>query len=549
MVLDSRKNPCVCKVLSRCRGACCLTILGIVSLVGCGKGSSDLEEIYADLATPVVWSQSPVEQQEENVLPTPGSTEARPEIAGATENEAEPRVAGMIALPVMPSEESDADKYWSFPNDDPSRGAAGPLLAPLPPIDEPPQAIAQLLPPQAISAEYLLCLPNVVDVDPLAGSVIANAQEEPVASDPAPPDATEPLESLPAATDADAVAGASAPRAAARPVNKINPRAPVSELSSEEQRLLQAVIRGTSSAATGVFTDARLEQEFKKKIGEAYSLANRRAHYAAQQELIEVLRMVSQARDTQQGEPERTVALAAGLRALDEAEDFAPHGTQLEAELNLVVLTASHRTPIAKEIDHQGVLPQQMMAIYYRYAQLKLALAVAGEPAGSMALHALGKIYSQLGKLEPQRHRLASRRAVAFQQAALLARDDNHLAAHELAVLLADAGHLAEAQELLRQVAAKEPNAIVFRNLANVQEKMGMPQQAANSRAYAEQLARQGATGTQPMQMVSPETFTRPGNFGQNRVTASRASAMTPQPMLRLQPPNQYPQHPTTNWR
>ena len=195
--------------------------------------------------------------------------------------------------------------------------------------------------------------------------------------------------------------------------------------------------------------------------------------------------MVSQARDTRQGEPVRTVALAAGLRALDEAENFAPRGTQLEAEMNLAVLTASHRTPIAKEIDHRGVLPQQMMAMYYRYAQFKLALAVAGEPSGSMALHTLGKIHSQLGRLEPQRYRLASRRSIAYQQAALLAHYDNHLAAHELGVLLADSGHLVEAQQLLLQVASQEPNAMVLNNLARVQEKMGIPEQAAARRAQA----------------------------------------------------------------
>ena len=74
----------------------------------------------------------------------------------------------------------------------------------------------------------------------------------------------------------------------------------------------------------------------------------------------------------------------------------------------------------------------------------QLAAAVAGEPAGSMALHALGKLDSQLGRIEPQ-HPQADRRAFALQQAALLARDDNHLAAHELGVLLAESGHYVEA--------------------------------------------------------------------------------------------------------
>ena len=57
------------------------------------------------------------------------------------------------------------------------------------------------------------------------------------------------------------------------------------------------------------------------------------------------------------------------------------------------------------------------------------------------------------GEMEPAGHPLAHRRAFVYQQAALLAHDNNHLAAHELAVLLADAGHYAQAEQLLQQVA------------------------------------------------------------------------------------------------
>ena len=60
------------------------------------------------------------------------------------------------------------------------------------------------------------------------------------------------------------------------------PNLGTSELSREEQRLMQAIISETSSASTGVLTDARLGQEAKDKIRQAYAFANRRSHYAAQ---------------------------------------------------------------------------------------------------------------------------------------------------------------------------------------------------------------------------------------------------------------------------
>jgi len=285
-----------------------------------------------------------------------------------------------------------------------------------------------------------------------------------------------------------------------------------SDLSPEELLLLQSVINDVSASSTTEVTNTRLDEMARSKIQRGYALANRRAYYSARRELIEVLRMISHAQDAQRGAPEQMVALAAGLRALDEAEDFAPNGTQLEAQLNLEIITAAHQTPIANQIDLAGRVPQQMIKLYLRYAQLKLAAAVTGEPSGSMALHALGKLNSQLGKEEPGRHPLAHRRAIAFQQAALLAHNQNHLAAHELAVLLAGSGHLVEAERLLSLVATREPNAIVYRNLAHVQQKMGNLPRAAASRAVAERLARQGASGNNHVDWLSPQQFARSTN-------------------------------------
>ncbi len=301
------------------------------------------------------------------------------------------------------------------------------------------------------------------------------------------------------------------------PTTKVAPEkheiAPV--ISSEvnpkttEKELIATIIRNCTAATTGVLTDERVNQIAKKKIRAAYAIANRGGYYAARQELIEVLRMISHAKDAQQGIPKRTQALAYGLRALEEAEDFAPRGIQLEADLMIDVLCASHRTPIAKQMKFEDVLPHQMMNGYFRYAQLKLADAVTGEPAGSMALHALGKLATQLGQVEPEKHRLSQRRAIAFQQAALLAHDQNHLAAHELATLLADAGHFAEAEKLLQQVASRDPNAVVLRNLSLMQEKLGLSRQSIANLAIANQLSQQGASGTNNVQWVSPQAFSR----------------------------------------
>lgn len=290
----------------------------------------------------------------------------------------------------------------------------------------------------------------------------------------------------------------------AKPIKQ--PELPKLVQLSEQEKLLRSLLAESANAATGVPTNQRLDELAKKKIQNAYALASRGSLYVARKELVEVLRMISQAKDSQQGTNTRSQALAAGQRALREAEDFVPQGTQLEADLEIDVICASHRTPIVGQLGDEELLPSQLMGVYLRYAQLKLAISVAGEPAGSMALHALGKLDRQLDQLQTN---LDDRRAIAYQQAALLAHNQNHLAAHELAVLLATSGHYAEANQLFEQVASLEPNAVVFRNLARVQEKLGRQNLALASRSHATQLTQQGATGTHNVQWVSPQEFTR----------------------------------------
>ena len=407
-----------------------------------------------------------------------------------------PRLAGLIPSSELvdelafPSAETDSspepvedltatsdDRLWAFPSDNDDG-----TLQRLPPVDDTPSI--QILPNKPATME---------DLSEPDGKV---EMFQPIASLLPPL----PLAGLEQGESENFFAAAEA---------SLEPAA--ADRAMVEQLLIAEVVKECTAATTGALTDQRINELAKSKIQKAYGMANRSGYYAARQELIEVLRMISHAKDAHQGVPERTEALASGLRALEEAEDFAPRGAQLEADLAIEVICASHRTPIAKQIDFKDVLPHQMMNGYFRYAQLKLAAAVAGEPAGSMALHALGKLAIHLGKVEPEKHRLSQRQAIAFQQAALLAHSQNHLAAHELATLLADAGHFDEAERLLQQVAARDPNAVVLRNLSLMQEKLGHARQAIANRELAAQMAQRGASGTHNVEWLSPQAFSQSG--------------------------------------
>jgi hypothetical protein len=286
-----------------------------------------------------------------------------------------------------------------------------------------------------------------------------------------------------------------------------------------------------TAAAAGQPTGAVVNERATAKIRRGNELAERGAYFAARNQFVDALRLIAEAKDRLHGSPRRTVALAAGLRAIDEAEDFSPNAAGIAGDLKLSVIVASHQTPAAKGLALDDVLPQQLADMYLEYAGRQLGAAVAGEPSGSMALHALGKVHSRLGRLEPAAHPQADRLAFALQQAALLARSDNHLAAHELGVLLAECGHYAESDAMLLQVAQRAPHPVVFRNLARVERQLGRPDLAAASERQAEYLATRGVGGEGNVVWVPVDALVRtPDPLAP---AAPPAMARGPAPMVR----------------
>jgi hypothetical protein len=145
-----------------------------------------------------------------------------------------------------------------------------------------------------------------------------------------------------------------------------------------------------------------LDAQLLPAVQRAYVLARRGALFAARTEFVQVLRRVAQAKDMAADSDEHSQALAAGLRALDEADDFVPEGVQLEAELDVRATASSHRTPVLAE-HSETVLPHEAVALYHDFAQEQLANAVAAEQAGSMALYGLGRIDAQLAARKDER--------------------------------------------------------------------------------------------------------------------------------------------------
>jgi tetratricopeptide (TPR) repeat protein len=290
----------------------------------------------------------------------------------------------------------------------------------------------------------------------------------------------------------------------------------------------------SSIALPATSTTAELTSKLLPVIQRGYDLAQHGALFAAQTEFVQVLRRIAQAKDVASRNDDHSRALAAGLRALDEAEDFVPSGIQLEADLDLAIIASSHRTPVLRNYPEE-VLAHEAAALYVGYAQAQLARAVAGEQAGSMSLHGLGKIYAQLAQNSGD-DLLLTQRAMAMFAAALDARPDNHLAANELGVLLCRGGRAADAAPLFERAIDAEPSALAYHNLAVAQQKLGLHGQAAANEQESQRLAAwERANGDVSrragVQWVAPNQMARvaqPGPLAQASYNA--AGPVTPIP-------------------
>ncbi|HZZ72967.1 MAG TPA: hypothetical protein VFE24_12000, partial [Pirellulales bacterium] len=154
-------------------------------------------------------------------------------------------------------------------------------------------------------------------------------------------------------------------------------------------------------------------------VRRGFGLAERGALFSARCELLQALRDLADALDAAHGGMQHAQALAAGLRAEEEADDFQPKGAQVISQLPMAVLIESHQTPILKE-RAEGISPLQARQQYLNFAQEQLAAAVEQEPIGSLALFALAKIQVAIDVKNPSDGGSGVARAITYHRAALL---------------------------------------------------------------------------------------------------------------------------------
>lgn len=217
----------------------------------------------------------------------------------------------------------------------------------------------------------------------------------------------------------------------------------------------------------------RIAQQADRQIRHGFNLAGRKAYFAARAEFILALRLVAQGLDSEFQTTLHSRSLAAGLAAIKEADDFLPHGSALEADLNLSDVIRRHRTPVLKDSTADNLTPMLAIQPYFTFAQEQLAAAAGSEIAGSMALHGLGKLHAKLAAERSVNIRAAEPKTMTFYQAALLVWPGNFMASNDLGVLLANCGSYAEARTALEHSISISQQSTGWHNLAEVYRQLG----------------------------------------------------------------------------
>ena len=230
--------------------------------------------------------------------------------------------------------------------------------------------------------------------------------------------------------------------------------------------------------------------------------------FSARQEFLSVLQLVAQSYDSQLGLRYHSKALANGLRALEEADDFATRNADAAVDFNLKAFIAGHKTPVLKNHTADELLPYVAMQRYYEYARQQLAIAGRGSAAASAAMYAIGRTETMVSRTNKSQGG-AGPKPLAYYQAALAIDQRNNPAANELGVLLARAGKVHEAHNVLASAARVRPTRTLMNNLAQTRRMLNGGTVKKRPPMTVDQISPQMLARRVPVQWVSPNEFSR----------------------------------------
>jgi hypothetical protein len=231
--------------------------------------------------------------------------------------------------------------------------------------------------------------------------------------------------------------------------------------------------------------ERQLPPHIDQRLSRAFDLAQRGASYSANIEFREVLSLCALELDTRQGVTSHRDAMRQGMVALDEADEITGQNIDWSDAADVRVATAGHTTPVLHGKVPAGADAIQVVQLYYSYAEERFAYACEGLPGASLAYYGLARTFVQPGT----RYVHSAGKAAMLQRVALRVAPQNVLAGNELGVLLAQHGHLNEAEALFKQCVATDASPEAWQNLAAVYARKGDAEASRIAMAEGSKLA------------------------------------------------------------
>ena len=261
--------------------------------------------------------------------------------------------------------------------------------------------------------------------------------------------------------------------------------------------------------------NAQLPPHIEQRLSYAFDLAQRGATYSSSAEFHAVLGLCALELDSRDGGTKHREALQLGLNALEEADDFGGEQVDWHDSTDIQRMVASHSTPVLHQDPPPKVDAIQAAQAYYTFAESELAYSCEGLPGASLAFYGLGRTCVVAGTRVPH----SAGKAAVFQRVALDVAPQNVLAGNELGVLLADHGHLQEAEKTFEQCVATEATPEAWRNLSIIYSREGKQDASRSALAASEALA---AKNRAPITPIADTTTDNHSNATGNEATSEQ---------------------------
>jgi hypothetical protein len=267
--------------------------------------------------------------------------------------------------------------------------------------------------------------------------------------------------------------------------------------------------------------ESQLPPHIERRLSYAFDLAQRGAVYSAATEFQSVLQLCALELDTRDGGTSRRDALRQGLIALDEADEFSgepPAGYPTwRKPADVRSIAARHTTSVLKQNADSPVDSIQAAQAYYAYAEERLSYACGELPGSSLAFYGLGRTIAV-----PDSHIThAAGKAALYHRVALSVAPKNVLAGNELGVILAQHGHLDDAEKLFQQCVATGGSPETYQNLRAVYARKA-DQQSGQSDVTATQVLPAQDIATTAATSATADVVEKPKPTAQHASAAER---------------------------